>query len=422
MGANGKTGSTCLADAEAALARGESEEALDAIERAVELGVESSELHRLANAYGLVARFLNRQPDALQWIEGCLADATEPAEVACFLAARIAVCRQIDVKRVLVLADEAATAAEDARDEVNYATVIAHAAFAAYRAGDARRATHFAERVVQRDLSSKLAVYHARRAQMFAATARSEPERSLALSREARNLALDLDMRADAGNESNNLAETLLELGRPEEARDEATVGAELAIQAGHRQVEAFARVLMAMATAETGNIDPALDLLRTIESLSVNRILSMDAGAAEAFWLLERGAAGDASRSREVALAALDVARETGVTNRLTMLWGQVARSYARHDNDKDARLALENARKVLDRTEPASEGQLALAFAEVLPVGDPQRRTALSSARSRILRGATRREAPRLFCVNVRLHRRLLELSGGVPTDLLG
>ncbi len=421
MGAYAETGSATLAAAEAALARGESEQAFAAAERAAALGVPHAELHRLANAFGLAARFTNRQPVALRWIEGALADASDVVETAKLLAARIAVCRQIDVKRVLTLADEALAAAERASDDDSYATVLGHAAFAAYRTGDARRATMFADAVANRPLSSKLAQYHARRAEMFAATARSEPERSLALSREARDLALDLNMPADAGNESNNLAETLLELGRPKEARDEATVAAELAIRAGHRQVEAFARVLMAVATAETGNVDPALDLLRTVETLAVNPMLAMDGAAAESFWLLERGAAGDVGRARDVALAALDVAERTGARNRLTTLWAQVARSYARLDSADEARAALERARNALDATEPSNEAQLALAFAEVLPVGDPQRRTALTAARNRILRGATKRENPELFCVNVRLHRRLLELSGGVPADLL-
>jgi len=92
-----------------------------------------------------------------------------------------------------------------------------------------------------------------------------------------------------------------------------------------------------------------------------------------------------------------IDVAGDTGATNRLTTLRSQVARSYARHANDTDARISLEHALKALDQTEASNEAQLALAFAEVLPVGDPQRRTALTSARSRILRSATRREAPR-------------------------
>jgi hypothetical protein len=60
------------------------------------------------------------------------------------------------------------------------------------------------------------------------------------------------------------------------------------------------------------------------------------------------------------------------------------------------------------------------ALAAAEVLPAAEPARQVVLSTARARILRRATRREDPHAFCVNVRLNRRLLELSGGVPPDL--
>jgi hypothetical protein len=40
--------------------------------------------------------------------------------------------------------------------------------------------------------------------------------------------------------------------------------------------------------------------------------------------------------------------------------------------------------------------------------------------SARTRILRAAARREDPHAFCTHVRVNRRLLELTGGVPSDL--
>jgi hypothetical protein len=63
-----------------------------------------------------------------------------------------------------------------------------------------------------------------------------------------------------------------------------------------------------------------------------------------------------------------------------------------------------------------------LALAAGEVLTPADSQRQVMLSAARARILRTASRREDPRAFCTGVRLHRRLLELTGGIPSDLPG
>jgi len=44
------------------------------------------------------------------------------------------------------------------------------------------------------------------------------------------------------------------------------------------------------------------------------------------------------------------------------------------------------------------------------------------IGAARARILRTASRREDPRAYCTGVRLHRRLLELTGGIPADLPG
>jgi tetratricopeptide (TPR) repeat protein len=419
---NGKSASELLADGEQALAAGESEQAFEMLDRARQLGVEPDSVQRFAWCYARAARFVNRQPDVLAWIEEALESAVDPVQRGAFLTARIAVCRQIDVHRVLGIADEALASADALADEEAWAAIISHAAFAAYRMGKKRTAARYAEMAERRLLQSDSARYDALRARMFALTALGKSEESLSVSRQARDLAIAVHRRADAANESNNVAETLLELGHPEQARDEATVAAELAVESGHRQVELFARVLMAVATAEVGNLDPALEMLRKVDSHTVNPIFAMDAAAAEAFWLLERGAASDAERAREVAQRAIGESGDSGVSNRLTVLYSQLARSWARAGDRDSARAALENARRLLDRTEPQSELALALAFTEVFPVSDAQRRTALTNARNRILRGAALREDPRAYCVGVRLHRRLLELSGGVPTDMLG
>ncbi|RMH45323.1 MAG: hypothetical protein D6689_00160 [Deltaproteobacteria bacterium] len=414
-------GSELLADGERALAAGDSERAYEVLCRARDAGVGDEDVPRLAAALGTAARFVGRHADVLDWIEQVLAGAADPVNRARFERARVAVCRQVDVRRVLSVADGALAAAEAVGDQEAYAEVLSHVAFAAYRSGDRRTAARCATEAETRTFSSQSAQYDALRARMFAAILQGHSELALSLSKAARDVALATGRRADAANESNNIAETLLELGRPEAARDEATVAAELARETGHRQVESFARVLMALATAECGNLDPALDMLARVPEQVVNHMFAVDAAAAEAFWLLERGAAGDAARARDVAGAAIEEARGVGASNKLTHLYSALARAHARTGDADAARAALELARRSLDKTEPSAELYLALAFTEVFPVTEAARRTALGNARSRILRAASRRDDPRAYCLRVRVHRRLLELSGGVPADLL-
>lgn len=419
--AGDNNGSVLLAEGELALGRGESEAAYELLDRARHAGVRPEELVRLARALGRAGRFVNRHRDVLAWIEAALAEASSAQQRATLECARVAVCRQVDVERVLELAEDALAAADAVNDESAYAAVLAHAAFAAYRAGDAPLATRYGARAEAREPIDPAARYEASRARMFAACARGDSEVAYDLARGARDLALQTGRRADAANESNNLAEMLLELGRPDEARAEAQVASELAVETGHRQVEVFARVVTAIATAEVGDLDPALELLAQVHAERVNAIFAMDAGAAEAFWLLERGAGGDVARAREVVLQTMEDTADTRVANRVTALYSQLARAYARDGDGDEALTALQVARRSLDKTEPKGELQLALALAEVFPVDDVRRRTALTNGRSRILRDAARRHDPRAYCLNVRLHRRLLELSGGVPADML-
>jgi hypothetical protein len=84
------------------------------------------------------------------------------------------------------------------------------------------------------------------------------------------------------------------------------------------------------------------------------------------------------------------------------------------------EARELLGAARRAVEAADAFSELHLALAVAEVLPESDPARRASVGGARSRILRAAALRDDPVAYCTGVLLHRRLLELTGGVPDDL--
>jgi tetratricopeptide (TPR) repeat protein len=413
-------GAALLAAGEAALGRGDSEAAFELLERAARVGVEPRDLHRLATAFAQAGRYQSRHAEVLDWIEETLRSASDPAQRATMLRARVAAARQLDLKRVLDLAEEALDAAEAVGDEYAYAGVLSHAAFAAYRRGDAHAANQYAERAAGRAFTSRAAQYDALRAQLFASTARGELESTLNLTIKARALARELGRPADVSNESNNLAECYLDLGCPAEARACAEAAATLARQSGHRGVEGFAEVLAAIATAEAGDIDAALEQFDQVSANVHTRIFSVDTAAAHSFWLLERGAGGDAARARDIADRAIEQAHVTGVSHRLTSLYGNLARALARDSNLEGARDALEKARLAADRAEPGAQSLLALAVAEVLPVSEPRRKVVLNHARARILRIAERREDPHAFCNNVRLNRRLLELSGGVPSDL--
>lgn len=421
------TGEELLVAGEQALARGESRQAFELLHRAAQLGVDERSLQRLATAYALAARYLGRHGEVVGWIEEQIAqlppsprDRADLVRRASLLRARIAAYRQLDVRRVMDLIEEALVAAELAGDESAIASVLSHGAFAAYRRGDPAAAHRYADEAAERTYGSHAAVYDATRARMFAATAAGELEAALNLAIKCRALARDLGLKAETANESNNIAESYLELGCPSEAKACAEQAQKLARDSGHHAVEAHAGVLAAIATAEIGNIDEALASFDTIRLQDHNRIQLIDAASAHSYWLIERSAAGDVRRAREIAVAALALATDIGVESRLTGLHATVARSYARESFDEEARAALEAARQVADRAEPAAQALLALAAAEVLPVTEPKRQVVLNHARARVLRSAERREDPHAYCTHVRLNRRLLELSGGVPTDL--
>src|SRR5439155_27158436 len=133
------------------------------------------------------------------------------------------------------------------------AVVLALAAFVAYRRGEVRRCREIADRARALEPISRIAHYQATRAQMFAATATGELEHALHQTMKARALARDLGLVVDIANESNNLAETYLELGFPYEARACAEMAQKLSRDVGHEANELWARIFGAMATAETG-------------------------------------------------------------------------------------------------------------------------------------------------------------------------
>jgi tetratricopeptide (TPR) repeat protein len=410
-----------IAAGESALARGEPAEAYEILTRASALPTSGALLHRLATAFAAAARHLARHEEVLEWIDRRIDGVDGDGERVPLLVARLGVYRLLDSGRVLEMCDETIGAALAIADHEAAARALSHAAFAAYRRGDARRARAFADRAGGLERTHRAVYFYVLRARMFAASAAGELEANLELSMKTRALARELDSKVDVANESNNLAETYLELGCPAEARACAQVAAQLAEAVGHAAVHTMATMYAAIARAETGEIDQALEALeRLAMGSSTNGFARIDVAATHAYWLLERGAAGDARRAREIAEPALDVAIAVGADNRLTTLYACIARALARDGQDAAARIELERARKRADRGDPSAQSMHALAAAEVLPASEPARGVVLSTARARILRRAARREDPHAFCVHVRLNRRLLELSGGVPPDL--
>jgi len=129
-------GDELLAAGEEALRAGESERAFALLDEAAQIGVAPQRLHQPASAYALAARYVSRDRQVLAWIDDRIGRADDPVLRAAFLRARIAVCRQVDVARVLELAPEALVAADAVDDEESYACVLSHAAFAGYRAGN----------------------------------------------------------------------------------------------------------------------------------------------------------------------------------------------------------------------------------------------------------------------------------------------
>jgi hypothetical protein len=402
---------------EAALLGGDYDTAFERLTDASVGALAAPEVVRLAPLYAAAARAVERPEIAMDWIEGQMASGL--VDRAALLRARISVLRELDPARVLDLAPEAIAVAEAAGDHDAVASILAHATWSAHRRGDVRRARELAEEAVRRAPRSPTARYDCARAQAFAATAAGEAEASLHAVTTARAIAEELGHSHAVAVESNLLAEAYLELGFPHEAQACAEAAEAIARARRHDPLARTAAVLAAVATAESGDLDAALVRIGELSGVGA-RMARIDTAAIHAYWLLERGAAGDTRRADEVAASGLVLAEAAGVESRYTPLCASLARARARLGDDAGARTQLERARRMSDRCEPSAQAGLALAAAEVLPASDPQRKVVLAGARARILRRATRREDPHAFCVHVRVNRRLLELSGGVPSDL--
>lgn len=326
------------------------------------------------------------------------------------------------VGAVLEGIDDALTEAESAGDDRAVANLLAAGAHAALRRGDARAARGFGERAAKARVEHRTAQYDCVRAQSFAAAAAGDLEAALEATIKARVLARDSGRHRDLADQSCTLAALYLALGAPDEARSCADAALAATRVEVVRDVAAVAAAWRACADGEAGDLDRAVDELAAIDTSGLNVTAHVDVACARAYWLLERGAAGDARAAEGIATAALAAAIRTGVDHRRTSLHAAIARAAARRGDDAHAREELERARRASDRAEPAAMSLLALAGAEVLTPSDAQRGVMIGAARARILRTASRREDPRAYCTGVRLHRRLLELTGGIPADLPG
>jgi tetratricopeptide (TPR) repeat protein len=411
-----------LSRGEEALAAGDSQRAYQLFSQASVQEIPDELLPRLASAFAQAGRLVGRQWETLAWLQARLSTEVSKKSRTCLLQARLSALRHFDTRAAVSLADEALATASEVGDHQAYARILADAAFAAYRQGDPRAASRFAEIAVGRTWPDERSALFALRAQLFAACAEADLERSLLVSREIGRRALALGDVAMAANEENNIAEVHLETGRPAQALASAASAVALAEKAGHLPVVRYGKALMGMAQAETGSLDEAIVLLRRMSLESTSPIQALDILQATAFWLVERKAPGDAEEARTLCELAVEEATRVGVGSRLTTLYANLARAAALVGDADVARRAIGDARRAGETADRMGEFHLALAQADVLSVGDPARSVALNAARARLLRAAAKRNDPRAFCTGVRLHRRLLELSGGVPSDLPG
>lgn len=413
---------TALTEAERALAAGRPEDAHAQLASVRDHTVEDTVLARFLDALSRTNRFLNRHRDTVKWIEERLVKSPSPVARVLFLRARVAALRQVDPQAALELVGEALEAARAAGDVEATANLLANAAFCAYRRGDVRLAAQYADQAALAHFDPPRARIDALRAQMFAATAAGAIERSLELTQTVRELLLRENDLGGAANEHNNSAEEYLRLGQPTEAMAEAVQARDLAARAGFRAVERYAEVLIARAAAESGNLDAGIEGLRASEVYRDNVIFWLDTVSALVFWLVERAGEGDMAAALAVSGRATASAAQAGVRHMLTALHAARARALAATGDGDGARRELGLARQAADAADKDAELQLALTMGVVLPPGDPAREVSLRAARSRLLVGAQKREDPYRFCTGVRVHRRVLELSGGVPKDLPG
>jgi tetratricopeptide (TPR) repeat protein len=409
-----------LTDAEAALASGQPEAARERLDRVAGHGMSDAMMARFIDALQRANRLINRHGETVAWIEGRLGAAVSPGVRVLLLRSRVVALRQIDPQAALDKVEEALDAARALGDETSTAALLAHGSFCAYRRGDARLARQYADQAAIEAFTAPLARVEALRAQMFAATAAGAHERELELSTTVRDRLLELGEIASASNEYNNCAESYLRLGRADDAWKMAKEAGLLAAKAGHRGVESFAFVLAARAAAERGDLDASITALQRSDRADNNVMFQIDTLSALAYWLLERDDEGDAASAEEICGRALADAKARGVHHLVTTFHAIRARALVRLGDEPAARAELAQARLAADVADKDSELQLALTMAEVLAPGEPAREVSLSAARTRVLLGASKRDDPWRYCTGVRLHRRVLELSGGVPNDL--
>jgi tetratricopeptide (TPR) repeat protein len=409
-----------LAAAEQALAAGQAARARGLLGDVDAVILPEQLVRRFVDVLVQSNRLEGKQAETLAWVEMRLDLPHSELTHALLLRARIECLRSLDTRRALDSADEALAAAEAVGDELSYAVVLAHASFAAYRRAEVREAARFATLASSRSFQGPGATVMALRARMFAATAAGHYEQALDLSLEVRDRTMAMGDLAQAANEGNNIAEAQLQLGRPLSAIEAATQAAQLGERAGHESVERFARVLIGVAMAENGQLDAGVTLLRREDTGVRSAVLQTDTQAALSFWLVERGADGDALESLRVSQAAVARARTVGLNHFLTTLLCTQARAQHRLGDEPGARASLAQARTAFDAADVLSERHLAIALGEILPPNEVARRTSLGTARAHLLRDAGNRDDALAYCTGVRIHRKLLEMTGGVPLDL--
>jgi hypothetical protein len=403
---------------ERAIAEGVPETARAHLVRAAALGIPDAHLVRYVAALTDAARLLGTPWDSLPAIADALARTNEPTARAQLLKMRIFALRNLDTAQVLVHAPEAIDAALAVDDEHLYATNLSCAGFAAYRRGDTALARRYAELAAARRFEAPGARMEALRAQMFAAEAEADLERSAELSTEVRAIAIGCGQLLRAANECNNLAENFLEIGFPADARTVAREGVELSARCGFRIGEELAHCFVALAGAELGAVDDAIAVLHLrIARFATHGPFFIDVATGLCTWLLERGAPGDADGAALLATEALEKLEKAGVLRSATTLHALRARAHARLGNAAGARRDLDAARASAGSSTLNGTLQLALAAAEVLPAGDAARAELLAGARALVLAAAARRRNPTAFLTGQRLRRRVLELTGGLP-----
>ncbi|HTM18878.1 MAG TPA: AAA family ATPase, partial [Kofleriaceae bacterium] len=397
------------------LADGTPEPAAATLRRVDALPLPEAALPRQARAVQQVNRLLGDHQATLTWVRGRLERRPGAEALAALLEAELSALRQIDVRGVLERCDAALAAADAAGDEEIRASVLAIAAFAAYRMADLAGTERHAAAAAAMTPASGRARFHLLRARLFAAAMRHDVEEMVAISGQVRDQAAALGDLAGAANECNNLAEAQFDLGRPAQARADADRAVELATACGHRALLASARFMLARADAESGDLDGGVDAMVAALHALRSMISYVDLCTITAFFLLERGRDGDHAMAAELASAGLVLAAEVSARHCSSDLHAALARARWRSGDPAAADRELAAMRAAYAPIEDAGQYHGALAVHEIAGADDAA--GTIAAARARLLAAAARRRDPRAYLTGTRLHRRLLEISGGVP-----